>query len=277
MAQHGTFRFDIALTQQTLILLVEAVILLFLTFAGAAIIRRPGFQKAFRRTFISSFRAQKRQERPLIVNNENLVQQKPFVLPPLKTGMSTKMTMTLRRLDKDNWLSIDECYHAEHIARSSHLNQHKPDVLQCLPGSEAACAEVLDHVSTFLSARYPEYFTITQSNNMRSITNHLTGEKFPLGSENKEPLETAARLAMEDFNVLVRDDEGQYRLQASATLFPAGWILEERIGGTMSDLHKPVPSWKKNLGSCVNRLVIQFAISCHPFLVQNRYTGSEKL
>ena len=67
-------------------------------------------------------------------------------------------------------------------------------------------------------------------------------------------METAARLAMEDFNILVKDLEmGEYLLMASATLFPAGWQLQERIGTSMANLHSPVPGWQEKLGGTVNR------------------------
>jgi hypothetical protein len=59
---------------------------------------------------------------------------------------------------------------------------------------------------------------------------------------------------MEDFNILLKNQEtGEYELKASATLFPAGWKLQERIGTSMANLHKPVPGWKEKLGGSVNR------------------------
>jgi hypothetical protein len=61
------------------------------------------------------------------------------------------------------------------------------------------------------------------------------------------PLEIAARLAQEDFNILIKDGNGEHRLMASATLFPAGWRLPERIGWTITQLHAPVPGFKEKL------------------------------
>lgn len=48
-------------------------------------------------------------------------------------------------------------------------------------------------------------------------------------------------------------ETGEYELKASATLFPAGWKLQERIGTSMANLHRPVPGWKEKLGGSVNR------------------------
>jgi Protein of unknown function (DUF3445) len=160
--------------------------------------------------------------------------------------------MGLKRLDQANWLTIDSSYLEEHRVRSSLLTHDISSVLRCLPGSEAACQEVLAVVTNFLTTRFPDSFVFSGHGSHRQIHNLLSGEFFML-QDNPRPLETAARLAMEDFNILMRDDEGKYRLQASATLFPAGWRLEERIGGTLVDLHGPVPGWKENLGCSVDR------------------------
>jgi hypothetical protein len=176
----------------------------------------------------------------------------PFQLPPLRTRSSSRMAMGLKRLDESNWLTIDRFYHSEHTLRAQMLQNCRPNVLQCLPGTEAACREVLDLVTSFLSKRFPEHFTINHSASI--IHNHLTQESYLIGAQCPNPMETAARLAMEDFNVLIKDQAtGEYLLRASATLFPAGWQLQERIGTSMANLHGPVPGWKEKLGSAVNR------------------------
>lgn len=185
----------------------------------------------------------------------------PYQFPPLKEKTSTRMAMGLKRLDESNWLTLDSKYLPEHALRHNLLSTRHPDVVQCLPGSEAACREVLELVTSFLSTRFPQHFTITPSPTGPRITNHLTNETYSVGASCPNPLEIAARLSMEDFNILIRDPEsGEYHLQASATLFPAGWKLQERIGTSMANLHRPVPGWKQKLGSCVNRFVVRYQV-----------------
>jgi hypothetical protein len=173
-----------------------------------------------------------------------------YIFPPLEPKTSSRTSMSLKRLDKSNWLTLDSHYSSEHhvrnyLLRTSHLN-----VIQCLPGSEAACHEVLSLAVDFLTTRFPEHFTMEG----KTIHNHIANESFLIGPDCPNPLEIAARLAMEDFNILMKDPEtGEYHLQASATLFPAGWKLQERIGMTMANLHGPVPGWKERLGGSVNR------------------------
>ncbi|KAH8665959.1 hypothetical protein BGZ60DRAFT_410274 [Tricladium varicosporioides] len=182
----------------------------------------------------------------------------PYVFPALAPKIASQSSMGLKRLDVANWLSIDKYYHSEHDIRTQLLAASHSDVIQVLPGAELACHEVLSLTVAFLTTRYPQHFTITSTSTSSSpthITNHLTSETFSIGPSCSNPLETAARLAMEDFNVLMKNEEGEYCLLASATLFPAGWKLRERVGMSMAVLHAPVPGWKDRLGGSVSRLV----------------------
>jgi hypothetical protein len=180
---------------------------------------------------------------------------KPYQFPPLRERTSTKMAMGLKRLDQSNWLTVDSNYLPEHVLRCGLLCTNHPQVIQCLPGSEAACHEALSAVTSFLSSRFPQHFTITTISSGPAIQNHLANEIFPIGQRNcPNPLEIAAKLSMEDFNVLVKNPEtGEYHLQASATLFPAGWKLQERVGTSIANLHALVPGWKEKLSGSVNR------------------------
>jgi hypothetical protein len=196
--------------------------------------------------------------RSVSLQHTQAVEDKPYKLPPLKPGASTHMNMGLRKFESFNWLTIDEHYLPEHNIRSRLLTDHISSVLQCLPGSESACHEVLSAVASFLTSRYPYMFMFSGSGRSKLIHNLQTGESFQV-VDNPRPLETAARLAMEDFNLLVKDPSNEeYRLQASATLFPAGWRLEDRIGYTLTELHCPVPAWKDKLGPHVNRYEIHY-------------------
>jgi len=177
-----------------------------------------------------------------------------YVLPPLKERTSTKMAMGLKRLDQSNWLTIDPEFVPEHNIRLHLLAKDRSNVVECLPPSEEACHEVLDLAVSFLLSRYPQHFSKCYTWKGLMIHNHITSETFPIGRQNQRPLETAALLAMEDMNILIKDPStGDYLLQASATLFPAGWKLQERIGTSLANLHAPVPGWSSKLGAHVNR------------------------
>ncbi|CAG8958716.1 hypothetical protein HYFRA_00011559 [Hymenoscyphus fraxineus] len=207
----------------------------------------------YRRSSSSSRSSRSSSPSPIDEKEIPIQDTPPYVFPALTPKTAAKTSMGLKRLEASNWLPIDSHYHPEHDIRTALLSTNHPNVVQCLPGSEAACQEVLDLVTDFLLSRYPKDFTVSTSSSGRIIHNHLTNESFHIDNS-PNPLEIAARLAMEDFNILMKSEEtGDHHLMASATLFPAGWKLQERIGTSMANLHKPVPEWKKNLGGSVNR------------------------
>ncbi|KUJ20449.1 uncharacterized protein LY89DRAFT_771352 [Mollisia scopiformis] len=194
--------------------------------------------------------------RPSLGTTETKITQDiaPYQFPPLRPKSSSRMAMGLKRLDASNWLTLDSSYLPEHSLRLSLLESRHADVIQCLPGSQASCHEVLDLVTSFLASRFPQHYSLRTTASEPCIESHLTGEVYPIGEKCENPLEVAARLAMEDFNVLIKNQETrEYHLMASATLFPAGWKLQERIGYSMARLHGPVPAWKEKLGGSVNR------------------------
>ncbi|ESZ94001.1 hypothetical protein SBOR_5613 [Sclerotinia borealis F-4128] len=183
--------------------------------------------------------------------------------------------MGLKRLDQSNWLTIDPTYLPEHTLRASLLDTQRPCVLQVLPPAIPATHELLELVVEFLLQRYPTDFTLVLPDfsaadgkpSEPKIFNRLTNETHIIGPTCAHPLEIAARLCMEDFNILLRDPsegvDAVWKLQASATLFPAGWKLQERIGCSMAVLHGPVPGWNEKLGKSVERYFTHLGVrSC---------------
>lgn len=198
----------------------------------------------------------------------------PYPCNAIKGSRKFRITMGLRKLDVRNWLTVDKNYMKEHDIRNSLLKKERKKVFECLPESREACAEILEIVSDFLCERYPSMFRMKQDGAKTEIQNIKTGESFVSdGSDSTmEPLEIAVRLVMEDLNVLMQNSEGEYYLYepvivmvadlvsanktsraASATLFPVGWAVQQRIGWTISQMHGPVPQWKEKIGHSVNK------------------------
>ncbi|KAG4418257.1 hypothetical protein IFR04_008615 [Cadophora malorum] len=239
--------------QPTNMMLIAAILLLILALAFLLATQSPPSLHPWTRCWQqTSLRTTK--QTPCDAETKILQDVKPYQFPPMKERTSSRMAMGLKRLDESNWLTLDSNYLPEHAERLNLLTTRRSNVIECLPGSEAACQEVLNIVTSFLSTRFPQHFAIISSPSGPKIINHLTDEIFPIGPTCPNPLEVAAKLSMEDFNILLRHPEtGEYHLQASATLFPAGWKLQERIGTSMANLHRPVPGWKEKLQSSVNR------------------------
>ena len=185
--------------------------------------------------------------------------------------------MGLRPSRGKPWINTDEEWLVEHKARRTILDEPKNSVIRCLPGSELACEEVMMLVVEDLVAQQPKIFRRYNDSDVDRIEILETGETFIIASPfgRLRPLEIAARLAMEDFNILKVGDDGQHRLYvliprikdcpesavrnltlyriATASCCPAGWSIDERIGWSLAWIHGPVPFWHEKLYHSVER------------------------
>ena len=128
-----------------------------------------------------------------------------------------QMTMGLRKSTLEDWLYVDDNYTKEHEVKRALMESRRDKIIRCLPGSKGACEETLELVVGFLLSKYPERFNYS-TNTIRGGCVRIvdTGETFRLSKDTSSDgfpsLETASRLAMEDFNILTKSSEGQHIL-----------------------------------------------------------------
>ena len=125
------------------------------------------------------------------------------------------MKMDLHSFDQEKWLTVDDNYLLEHEVRSRLLKEKKNSVFGCSPKSRAACEEALQVILGNLLLNYPEVFKrFKNASNVDCVENVLTAEKFEIQAPygGMEPLEIAARLAMEDFNIILMNDDQVHAL-----------------------------------------------------------------
>lgn len=149
-------------------------------------------------------------------HDQDVTSKAPYPCTAIKGNQKFRITMGLRKLDEWNWLTVDKNYLKEHEIRDSLLRNQREDVFECLPESKAACAEALEVVAQFLCDRYPSMFRMGSHGGINTIHNTKTDESFDISDVDStaEPLEVAARLAMEDLSVLMKNDDGEYYLYA---------------------------------------------------------------
>lgn len=150
--------------------------------------------------------------------------------------------MDVRKMEPQNWLTVDQNYIAEHRVRSQLLRHEKSRVLQCLPESYEACMEMLEEAVEFLCQRFPGLFERMQNGNGNGsrVWNKLTGESFVYGTGHDEldPLEIAVRLSMEDLSVLMKNADNEYYL--CVRTYPKEG---ENINTIQSSQRKSLPRW----------------------------------
>ncbi|KAI9932123.1 hypothetical protein ASPWEDRAFT_171752 [Aspergillus wentii DTO 134E9] len=198
-----------------------------------------------------------RRSSPPSPQHAEIKRMAPYPAQPIKGRERYRVMMDMRRLDVVNWLTLDKNYTDEHQIRSQLLEHEREKVLQCLPQSYNACLEALEEVVDFLCQRYSNMFERKQYGDETTIHNKVTGETFVFGGGNNQmdPLEIAVRLTMEDLSILMKNEDEEYYLAASASLFPVGWTVDKRIGWTISQLHEPVPLWHQQVANSVSKFL----------------------
>ncbi|MCS6778108.1 MAG: DUF3445 domain-containing protein [Geminicoccaceae bacterium] len=158
-----------------------------------------------------------------------------------------KLAMGLRALDPADWLWLDERWEEEVAERRRLSRERRELVYAALPGSEPACAELLETVIGWLVRHAPERFTKRD----RGIEIRSTGERSTLDAP--EPLLAAGQLVQEDLLLLEAGPDGSYLLTAGHICFPLHWKLADKLGRSLRAIHDPVPAFGERLGTPTDR------------------------
>src|SRR3954465_14716749 len=94
-----------------------------------------------------------------------------------------RMTMGLMALKPADWIEIGSRYAEEIALRKSLLESRRDEVLAALPGSEAACREVLDQLAGFLPERFPDRF----ERDGTGLVNRVSGDRRAIGRSTHFP------------------------------------------------------------------------------------------
>ncbi len=161
-----------------------------------------------------------------------------------------RMQMGLVAIRSDELIELDERYPAEMAERRGLLEARRAEVFAACPGSEAARRETLDTLVALLPVRFPAWFARDGS----LILNRLTGEDWDVARPCLDPLEAAGRLVQEDL-CLLDLSSGAPVLAAAVLCAPSRWLLGEKIGRPLAEVHGPVPLYAERLSRPVDRLM----------------------
>lgn len=160
------------------------------------------------------------------------------------------MTLGLVARPPDELIELDDRYPDEMAQRRALLSTRHTEVFAACPGSEQARQETLDRIVAVLPARYPAWFW---RDGMR-LHNRLTRECWDLAHPAHDPLELAGRLVQEDLCLVQVTGAGPV-LQAAVLCAPSRWLLHQKIGRPLSDVHGPVPLYAERLSGPVDRFM----------------------
>ncbi|KAK8160657.1 hypothetical protein IWX90DRAFT_274448 [Phyllosticta citrichinensis] len=159
-------------------------------------------------------------------------------------------TMSLSKLDTDFWLELEDTY-AERIKQRQEIYSRVGNrVLDCLPGGELACKEVMEMALEFLVHRYPQYFRLDKKKMV--FYNGILNTKADLKKE--KPLEVLMNNVPEDFAMVLRDPEsGFYFLRCGVVCSSLGWDLGSKAGLRLDAIHESIPDYKEKMSFSMDR------------------------
>jgi dimethylamine monooxygenase subunit A len=186
---------------------------------------------------------------------------------PFADGKPFALRMGLQPLAAEQWIEIDDAYAAQLAAKRDLLATRHGDVFQALPEARPAAEEALKLLLDHLRRYHADRFAFDGG----KLRNVATGEVWDIAHSPLHPLEQAGRLVQEDFCVVQSGDktwddktwrdktstdqtwDDTYRLTAGAVCFPSNWLLSDKIGRALADVHGPVPGYAEKLASPVDR------------------------
>jgi dimethylamine monooxygenase subunit A len=169
---------------------------------------------------------------------------------PFETG-PYRMSMSLVALPPAEWMELDARYADEMAERRRLLAERHDDVFGVLPEAEDASREALQRLVTYLTAQFPQWFSLDGD----TLINHLTGETWNLATPPCHPLELAGRLVQEDLCIIQADGDAPPRFTAAILCFPSRWRLHEKLGKPLVAVHGPVPHYAERLAAPVDRFM----------------------
>ncbi|CAE6410496.1 unnamed protein product [Rhizoctonia solani] len=171
-------------------------------------------------------------------------------------------TMAHQPLSPNNWIEISASYQWYLGEKKRVVEEQGKKVIDSLPENDAACGELLEMVVEFMATRYPTLFdrlleTTQDGKELDGVFSHVTKERYQwvkgCPPEGVEGLKIISRLTENDFLMARERDDGHIYFVGGLVAFPGFYLLSEKIGKSMYDVHVPVPQFNQKLLVSVER------------------------
>ena len=170
------------------------------------------------------------------------------------TGPLT-FNIALTKLETDWWLELENNYISRIAEREGLFEKHGKMVLDYLPGSELATKEVMEMALQFLCARYPQYFSLTNTE-AEGYVFHNGILRTQTTINKMHPLHVLLHNVPEDFAVMLRNPEdGFYYFRAGLLCSALGWNVSTKLGLQLKEIHAPIPDYKEKMEFSMDRSV----------------------
>ncbi|MEM7068200.1 MAG: DUF3445 domain-containing protein [Pseudomonadota bacterium] len=157
---------------------------------------------------------------------------------------SKPLEIGLRPLDLSYWIEPDE-----HLPR--YLNE-KRRLLSEIPErvfvSELDSGDVQSEVLELLLQHLLENHSDQWSKQDGKV--HVAGHEVDLADDKTPDLVKASLMVQEDLVTMRKADDG-WRIAAACVCFPSSWVLIEKVGKPLHDIHAPVPGFAKGTRNAI--------------------------
>ncbi|KAF8746424.1 hypothetical protein RHS02_00897, partial [Rhizoctonia solani] len=171
-------------------------------------------------------------------------------------------TMAHQPLSPNNWIELSASYEWYLAEKKRVIEEQGKKVIDSLPENDAACGELLELVVEFMTTRYPTLFdrlaqTMQDGKELDGVYSHVTKERYQwvksCPPEGVEGLKIISRLTENDFSMAREREDGHIYFVGGLVAFPGSYLLSEKIGKSMHDVHVPVPHFNQKLLVSVER------------------------
>lgn len=153
-------------------------------------------------------------------------------------------------MESDWWLELESSYIERIEQRRKLYEKHGKLIIDSLPGSSAACTELMEMVIQFLCVRYPKSFEFDSETGC--FHNHILGTNSD--TRCTPPLYFLLCHVPEDFLIVLENTEsGLYHMVAGVSCSAVGWNMAAKIGKPLHEIHDPVPEYKEKLQFSMDR------------------------
>ncbi|RJK96430.1 heme-dependent oxidative N-demethylase family protein [Vallicoccus soli] len=169
-----------------------------------------------------------------------------------------RLRVGTRTLDPATWVELGPDADAQLAEKRRLLAGRHADVVAVAdadPGPAAVRAagrELLDTLVGHLLAHHPERYALRGG----EVVDPRDGAAYlPAERDGLHPVDLAARLVPEDLCLHLPGRDGVLRLVAASVAFPSRWVLAEKVGRPVAEIHAPVPGYAAAIGTPVDRVL----------------------
>lgn len=181
-------------------------------------------------------------------------------------GSSRPFSIGLKSVDQSRWLDPPgDDGPAMIVEKDRLIAKRQEDVFAAEAGTEAAQREILDLVADHVTIGNPPIARREGS----GIA--IAGRTVDVENPREPALQAAARLVPDDLVIMRRGDDG-WRLAAASLCFPSSWVLAEKFGRPMSEIHRPVPGFAA--GTRNDELISRMFDKLQPAVIVERFNWS---